>query len=368
MNIAVILFFIITVPPAVSFAVVLYNFLFAFRIGKVKTGIAEWPLVSVLIPARNEENNIAACIYSVLDQSYRNIEVIVLDDNSTDRTFEIAAETFSGNDRVKIFRGGELPEGWLGKNRACHQLAGYARGDYFLFIDADVRLGSGAIESAVSVITKNSLSLLSVFPTQLMNNPGEKLVVPLMNWLLLSFLPLPLVHKSRSKSFAAANGQFMFFERNAYFSIGGHEKVKDKIVEDMELAREIKKSGLKMMTGLGGNSVFCGMYSSFSDAFMGFAKNFFPGFSVPSALFIILIMMLFLLFTFPLAAVFWHPIFLIPAALIFLSRVLISIMSRQSVMLNAILHIPQMIVMSAVGVYSVAAARFKTVLWKGRRL
>jgi cellulose synthase/poly-beta-1,6-N-acetylglucosamine synthase-like glycosyltransferase len=125
-------------------------------------------------------------------------------------------------------------------------LAQEAKGEYLLFLDADVELTSNVISSAVYELEKSSVTLLSIFPTQIIKSFGEHLIVPLMNWLLLTFLPLRFVYSSSSKAFVAANGQFMLWRKDDYFKIGGHETIKNKVVEDMELARLAKQNKLKL--------------------------------------------------------------------------------------------------------------------------
>jgi chlorobactene glucosyltransferase len=181
-------------------------------------------LVSVLIPARNEEKNIEKCIKGVLSQDYQNKEIIVLDDCSTDKTYQIA---FAFSDKnIKVITGAPLPQNWLGKNWACNQLAQEANGEYLLFIDADVELKPEVISSAVFELEKSNAALISIFPTQIIKSFGEHFIVPLMNWLLLTFLPLKLVYASSSKSFVAANGQFMLWRKSDYFKLGKHQVVK----------------------------------------------------------------------------------------------------------------------------------------------
>ncbi len=322
-------------------------------------------LVSILIPARNEEKNISNIISDCLNQTYLNKEIIVLDDNSTDNTKSIL---YNFSDKIRIIEGTELPEGWLGKNWACHQLSESAKGKYLLFIDADVRLDKFAVESAVSVFNQKKVKMLSVFPTQLMKSLSEFLIVPLMNWLLLSFLPLSLVYKFRNKSFVAANGQFILWDKNFYKSIGGHQAVKNKPVEDMEFARIVKLSNQKMVTLLGGNLVFCRMYSNMKEAFNGFTKNFYPGFYLNPVIFLIFILTITLNLLIPIF--YWKDVLfsLLLTTIIFSSRIFISIKSRQNLILNFILHIFQMIIVITVAFVSIYRFHNKKLVWKGRTL
>ena len=323
-------------------------------------------LVSVLIPARNEEKNIVKCIEGIINQDYQNTEIIILDDNSTDNTYNLAA-SFS-SPKIKTLKGKELPQNWLGKNWACHQLSQQAKSDFFLFIDADVEVKENVISLAMEEIEKSNAALLSIFPTQSIKTFGEYLIVPLMNWLLLTFLPLNFVYKYSNKAFVAANGQFMLWRRDDYLSLGGHQIVKDKIVEDMELARTVKSNNLKVKTLLGGNQVFCRMYNSFTEAYSGFQKNFYSGFSVSIISFLVIISLLFSVFIIPFIIMDDSLISWLPLLLIILIRTSVSIRSKQSWIINLLLHPLQMIFMMWIGFISVIKFKNKSLVWKSRNI
>lgn len=323
-------------------------------------------LVSVLVPARNEERNISSCLNGILNQDYKNIEVIVLDDHSTDNTHDIVKLINSA--KIKLLNGKELPEGWLGKNWACHQLAQNATGSYLLFIDADVEIMPKVISSAIFEIQESNASLISIFPTQKIKSIGEHLIVPLMNWLLLTFLPLKFVYLLNNKAFVAANGQFMLWKKDDYIKVGGHEIVKNKVVEDMELARLIKKSNLKVKTLLGGDLVYCKMYNSFTEAYAGFQKNFYAGFTVSPVFFLLIISFLFFVFVSPFFLVQAHLISAIPLLLVVISRASVSIKSRQNWLLHLLLHPFQMFLMLWIGIVSVIKFKTNSIVWKDRKI
>ena len=180
-------------------------------------------LVSILIPMRNEESNVSKCIESILKQTYTNYEIIVYDDESTDKTLELLKTYANKNRKLKIIEGQNKPTDWLGKNWACWNLANEAKGDIFLFIDADVELKEHAIESVLIQIKKDKVHMLSVFPFQTNLTIGEKITVPSFLMFLYSFLPLGMVKIISGPSIAAANGQFMIWQKNAYFETGGHK-------------------------------------------------------------------------------------------------------------------------------------------------
>lgn len=360
------MFIVLLISLSVFSVISIYNLLTAPVLKKGSHHSSEQKLVSVLIPARNEEINIEKCIKGILDQDYEKKEIIVLDDNSTDNTYTLASSFSTSN--VKVLKGKTLPPDWLGKNWACHQLADQANGEYLLFLDADVELTSEVISSAVFELEKSNTALLSIFPTQIIKSFGEHLIVPLMNWLLLTFLPLSFVHSTSSKSFVAANGQFMLWKKLDYFKIGGHEKVKSKVVEDMELARLVKQKKLKVKTMLGGNLVFCRMYESFNQAYNGFTKNFFAGFLLRPFLFLIIISFLLIAFLLPFLFLMPPVYSFILIALILITRISISTISNQNLFINVLLHPVQMLFMFWIGIVSVIKFKTKKLVWKQRKL
>ena len=346
--------------------VVFFNFFAAPVIKKEKYQLRRRPLVSILIPARNEEANIGGCLAHVLNQSYAKTEVIVLDDQSEDNTYKIVTEMQKGHPNLKLFRGKDLPKGWNGKNWACHQLSQKARGEIIIFVDADCVLAPWTIASALAMMESYGLDLLSSFPTQKLKGIAGFLLIPVMDWLLLSFLPLRMVYLSPHKSFVAANGQFMAFVRKQYDAIGGHKAVADQVVEDMELARAIKIRGLRMMTALGGKTISCNMYASFSDAVRGFSKNFYPGFNITPSRFSCMIALFAFFYLAPFGLIFVYTNVLIPVGLIYLQRVLLAFTDRQNPIINALLHPLQMVFMVIVGINSMRVAEGKKIVWKGR--
>ncbi|MBS4033227.1 MAG: glycosyltransferase [Ignavibacterium sp.] len=362
-----IIFWIITVSLAFILLVSIYNLITAPVAGTSSFNNETNPLVSVLIPARNEENNISKCLNYLLAQDYSPLEILVLNDHSTDKTGKIVEDYEVRNKQIKLINGKDLPEGWLGKNWACHQLSNEAQGNYLLFLDADVRIEKETISSTLAEMNNAEAKLISVFSTQIIKSFGEWMIVPLMNWLLLAFLPLRLVYSSRKKSFVAANGQFMFWERETYFNISGHKAVQDKVVEDMEFARICKSRKIKIKTMLGGNLIFCQMYNGLSDAKKGFSKNFYPGFSINSFVFLMMITLFIVIFLLPFALVFSSTLYIIPLLLIVLIRVFISIISKQNIAFNIILHPLQMLFMFFIGINSVISSKTGKIEWKGRR-
>lgn len=239
---------------------VLINFL--FRQAIAKTEIQNNDLISVLIPARNEENNIARLL-DALQKLNNNIEILVCNDHSTDKTEEIISRYQTTDQRIRLIESEVLPKGWLGKNHACYQLAKQASGKYLLFIDADVVISGNIIADAVSYAKKHKLGLLSVFPKQVLLTTGEKKAVPLMNYILLTLLPLIFVRMSPFKSHTAANGQFMLFESKTYFELEPHKQFKNSAVEDIAISKFYKKQKIKIACLIGEERIQCRMYDSY---------------------------------------------------------------------------------------------------------
>lgn len=367
MDILLAFFLVLGIALFISLSVVIYNNFTAPKLYNKVHDLYKAPFVSILVPARNEESNIEECIRSVLHQNYNNFEMIILDDDSKDRTEDIIKPFEERNSKIKLIKGKKLPSGWLGKNWACSQLAEQAKGEVLLFIDADVRLEENALNSALYKMQRTNTEALSVFPTQIMNSVGEYFIVPLMNWLLLSFLPLKQVYKSKKISFVAANGQFMMFKRDVYFSLGGHESIKNKVVEDMEFARMLKQRGFSIITALGYDTVYCRMYSGFDEAFNGFVKNFFPGFNTSPISFLIYLSGIQALYLLPIVLSFFSPIFIWLVFAIILNRLIISFLSKQSPLIG-IIHPLQMLLLLLIGVSSINAFVSGKLEWKGRRL
>ncbi len=236
------------------------------------------PRVSVLIPARNEARNIAACVTSLLEQDYPDFEVIVLDDHSTDETSHILAQFDPTGSRLRVLKGAPLPEGWLGKHWACHQLYQAATGELLLFTDADTRHASNSLRDSVSALFAEGADLVTAFPREQVVTWGERLLVPIIGFGIYTFIPIRLVQKLRWPALTITIGQFMLFRRAAYEAIGGFEAVRDEVVDDICLGRRIVGGGLEWRLLDGTHHVTCRMYHSFWEAVAGFSKSIFAVF------------------------------------------------------------------------------------------
>lgn len=245
------------------------------------------PRVSVLIPARNEERNIAACVGSLLAQDYPDFEVVVLDDGSQDDTARILG-SLGADRRLRVLAGLPLPPGWLGKNWACHQLGNAATGELLLFADADTRSHPSTLADAVAALYAERADFLSALPRQKMETWGERLVVPLLPWSLHSFFPIALLRRARWSALTTAIGQLMLFRRAAYDAIGGYEHVRASTIDDWDLVRALARAGLRWTVLDGASRVSTRMYGSFREAFDGFSKNLYArfGYNLPIFAFI----------------------------------------------------------------------------------
>lgn len=259
-----------------------------------------FPSVSVLVPARNEEANIGPCVRLLLAQEYPDFEVLVLDDESDDKTAEILHALAKDNDRLRVFVGQSLPAGWMGKHWACHRLAQMAVGDLLLFTDADTCHHPHTLRDGVAALLAEEADLLTAIPHQETVTWSERLVVPAFPWSIFVFLPLAIAHRVRAPSLSASVGQFMLFRRRAYAQIGGHAAVRQDAVDDIALGRQIKVQGLRWRVVDGGERISCRMYGGFREVCDGFTKNLLAGFGYNVPLFILVWVCLGVLFWEPL--------------------------------------------------------------------
>lgn len=234
-------------------------------------------LVSVCIPCRDEERNIERVVRSVLASGHARLEVLAYDDESTDRTGEILRTLATEDPRVRIVHSVKLPAGWVGKQHACHRLAQASRGDWILFIDADVRLEPDAIGRAMAFARRTRASLISTFPRQITATPGEALIVPMIFYLLIGYLPFKSMRRTLSPSASAACGQFILVERNAYFETGGHKAVRDSMHDGVKLPRLFRRAGHRTDLFDGTSLCHVRMYAGFAQTWRGFAKNAYEG-------------------------------------------------------------------------------------------
>ena len=344
---------------------VLYNFTIQpFLLNLIPENKAK---VSILIPARNEEKNIKRLLEKLQKQNYPHFEVLVYDDQSEDGTAKIVKHFEDTDQRFRLLNGSELPEGWLGKNHACHNLAMNSTGDFLLFLDADVEPSENLVGNSVGYMQQKKLSLLSIFPRQIKHSAGEQLVVPLMYDILLSLLPLAFVRKSKRYTFSGANGQFMLFERNTYMEHQPHWWKRDEAVEDIAIMQYFKKLDIPCTTLLGGENVACRMYDSGKNAIIGFSKNILRFFSNSTAfvLFHLLATSFGLILMLLMPHTGWFSMYLI---CILVYKAIIGRLSNESVLKSWLLILPRHIMFIVVLFNAFKYKSAQNYTWKGRKV
>ena len=336
------------------------------------------PRVSVMVPARNEEENIASCIESLLNQDYHDFELLVLDDHSTDRTWEILQELARENKKLRIIKGKPLPSDWLGKHWACHQMVEEASGELFLFTDADTKHHPLALRDAVAALTEEAADLLTALPTEKVSSWGAKLIVPLLPSGLLALLPLSIAYLVRLPALSATIGGFMLFRREALKKVGGFEAVRKNPVDDIDLGRRIKAQGLRWRLADGQDRISCWMYSNFKEAFEGFTKSLYAAFNRSVPIFLLIWLWLAIVFLEPLVVLALRiagvPIsdlsLILAGAAIGISLLLwgISLWRFRFPIHLTFLYPVSMLIGFVIAIYSMIVTLSGRALWKGRRV
>jgi hypothetical protein len=239
--------------------------------------------VSLLLPVRDEAHRLGPCLRSLLEQiRVPDLEILVLDDGSSDGTAELVRELAGDDPRVRLLTGDEPPRGWLGKPHACAQLAEAATGSVLVFVDADVRLAPHAVASAVGMLRDTPLDLVSPYPRQLAVTGSERIVQPLLQWSYLTMLPLRLAETSPRPSLSAANGQFLVVDAARYRAAGGHAAVRDAVLDDVALVRAVKLAGGRGGMVDGTRLASCRMYEGWPQLRDGYTKSLWSAFGSPA--------------------------------------------------------------------------------------
>jgi chlorobactene glucosyltransferase len=362
--------FILVVLSGILF-ITLFNAVFTPTVKTSHRLQSEASLVSILIPARNEEHNIKACLESLSTQTYQNCEIIVLNDQSSDQTGNIVAEIAKLNPIVRLVSGEDLPSGWLGKNWACHQLSRAARGDILIFADADITCSESAIANTVSWLQRYDLGMLSVFPQQLTSGWFEKLIVSTVYMFVYSYLPLWLTYYSNLPALSAANGQWLAFTQSCYRRIGGHERVRQFIAEDIRLARLVKSDRFKMITLAGNDTIFCKMYHSWTEVWHGFTKNGYELLSGHAASFFVLISLVILLHSGPYLLVMVEPLRVLALVAVVanvLIRMVVAIRFRQPFWHSILFHPIAVLGIVTIAINSFIKLKTAGIVWKERHI
>jgi glycosyltransferase involved in cell wall biosynthesis len=248
-------------------------------------GVQALPAVSVLIPARDEAHGIESAVRSVLASAGVEFEVVVMDDHSTDSTAALVRAMAAADPRVRLEHAPSLPLGWNGKQHACWALAHAARFNIFCFMDADVRLEPEALARMAAFMEASSAPLVSGFPRQATGTWLEWLLLPLIHFVLLGFLPIDRMRAGTDPAFAAGCGQFLMAERGAYFATGGHAEIKSTMHDGLLLPRLFRQHGLRTDLADLTPLATCRMYRNARQVWQGLAKNATEGIAAPVRIF-----------------------------------------------------------------------------------
>jgi chlorobactene glucosyltransferase len=240
--------------------------------------LANPPLVSVILPARNEAHNIARCVTSILSTKYPNLELIVVDDSSTDATAQIARDAAAGDARVRVITCPPLPEGWFGKQWACATGAKVARGSVLQFTDADTVHAPDLVPRSMKAMRARRAQLFSVAGHQELGGFWERVIQPQVFTILsMRYGGTESVTEATSVSNKIANGQCIFVTHDSYTSIGGHSSVRSSVAEDLMLAQKFFAARKRVVLMLGVNQLSTRMYASLREIIRGWRKNVFAG-------------------------------------------------------------------------------------------
>jgi glycosyltransferase involved in cell wall biosynthesis len=231
----------------------------------------EPPLVSAILPAKDEEAYLPDCLASIRAQSYPNLEILVADDRSEDRTGEIARQHAVLDPRIRVVTIEDLPSGWTGKTHALHRAVAEASGEWLWFLDADTLHSPGSLSIIMEYARREGADLASLLPELRCETFWERVVQPLGGIVLMQSFPLHVVHRDQSP-LAFANGQYILIRRTAYDDAGGHEAVKDRFVEDIALAGRVKERGYRIRVALVRGIVTCRMYASLKQLIRGWSR------------------------------------------------------------------------------------------------
>ena len=263
--------YLLTIPSSLILLISLINFL-TIRTPEKSSQIQE--SISVIVPLRNEANNVGELVDSLRDQeNLTQVEFLLLDDNSEDHTLALLQQHVSGLSNFQILSGTTLPQGWIGKTWALQQLFERSTGEIIISVDADVRLVPDAISKAVTLLKNSQLDFLSPYPKQLALSWPEKLIQPLLQWSWMSTVILRVAEKSSLASTVVANGQFFVVRKTALEQVNGYGSVRNKVLDDVELARTLVKNGSHGCVANGAAIASTRMYSSWSEIQAGYGKS-----------------------------------------------------------------------------------------------
>jgi glycosyltransferase involved in cell wall biosynthesis len=325
--------------------------------------------VSVLLPVRDEAARVAACLTSLLvQQDVPDLEVLVLDDGSTDGTADVVRRVAGDDARVRLLDGAPPPYGWLGKPHACRQLADAASGSVLVFVDADVVVAARGIAATVAVLRESRLDLVCPYPRQLAGTPAERLVQPLLQWSWLTTLPLRAAEGSPRPSLAAANGQLLAVDTAAYRRAGGHAAVRDEVLDDIALLRAVKRAGGRGGVVDGTHVATCRMYDGWASLREGYAKSLWSAFGSPPGAAAALGVLTLTYVVPPVAALGGSPAGRVGYAAAVVGRALVARRTGGRVVPDVLSHPAAILVLGWLTAQSWQRRRRGTLTWKGRHL
>lgn len=337
------------------------------RAGPPATAVTE--RVSILLPARDEAAEIASCLLALRAQTaLDDVEILVLDDASTDGTAGLARAAAGDDPRVRVLTGSGPPPGWLGKPAACDRLAHESTGSVLVFVDADVRLAPHAVAAAVTLARRAGLDLVCPYPRQLAGTLAERLVQPLLQWSFLTTLPLRVAESSPRPSLGAANGQFLVVDADAYRRAGGHAAVRDDVLDDLALLRAVKAAGGRGTVTDGTDLATCRMYRSWPELRDGYSKSLWTAFGSPAAGLGTCALLLGVYVVPPLAALTGSRAGALGYAAAVAGRVVVGRRAGSRTVPDAAAHPASVLLLAALVLRSVHGARTGRLRWKGRAL
>lgn len=332
------------------------------------------PFVSVLIPARDEEKNIEKAVRSALANRDVDLEVVVMDDDSSDATADIVRGLAAEDNRVRLVSAPALPQGWCGKTHACARLSEHAAGDYLLFVDADVELSPDAAGRMVAQLESSGTDLISSVPRQITGTVLERTIIPLIHFVLLGYLPLAGMRNLQDASWAAGCGQLFMARRDAYETAGGHEAFQGFRHDGLWLPRVFRRAGFKTDLFDASDLAVCRMYDRDPDLIQGFTKNATEGMATPVAIVPWTVLLVggqvlpFLLLPFidPMSSAISTKVVLLAIGMVMITRFALTIRFKQS-FLGSLLHPVGILLIVAIQWFALFQSfSGKTIAWKGR--
>lgn len=355
----VIFFFLI-----LRFTVTLFNFISNPKL--TPSAYHYTDLVSILIPAVREEDDLLTLLQSIRAQDYKNYEVLIVKKASFNSTCESGLTFIEQDPRFKFIELPEISSGAAYENSVCTELCKRALGKYFMFVDSRSIVANGLINNSVHRMKIQQLALLGLLSNQIMPNIGERLVVPLINYLLLNLVPLRLIRLSKNPAFAISCGQFMMFDAKIYKEHNWHSLVKNNTDADIDLMRLIKNHGYHAEALLANGFLYSRMYTGFTAAVEGISNSIISNFGTLTALLIYIFMVI----AGPAAMAIYMDIelLLFAVTLVVLSRIMISLASGQNAWLNVLLHPLQIISFILIVLIAIRKHFTKSVTWKQRNI